>query len=361
MKVLVIGAGIFGCNIALELSKIKYDVDLIDKENEIMKMASLNNHNRLHLGYHYLRSIKTAEQSLDGLISFLFHYGSSVYHSFNNYYAIAKDGSFTSASQFVSFCDEVGIDYDEEYPENYIMNKDMLEASFKVPEPIFDFKILKEIIHNKLRKSKVQLLLSKECNNLVINDNGTFMAKINQQIEEYDIVVNATYSDINQINGYLDIKPSKLKYEDVFIPIFQFDHAPFGLTIMDGPFCSVMPHGKNQNNFLLYHVEHSVLQNKIDINKPKWNLKSFINENEIYQESAKYYPFLKDVKRIQNYRSIRTVHENKDDARLTELFTYKDIPNYFMVLSGKISTSIQVALAIKHHLQGKKGKKLKLI
>ena len=91
MKVLVVGGGIFGCSISLELSKSGFDVTLIEKDSDIMGNASKQNHNRIHYGYHYPRSIETATQSLDGLLSFLMTYKESIINNFPNYYSVAKN------------------------------------------------------------------------------------------------------------------------------------------------------------------------------------------------------------------------------------------------------------------------------
>lgn len=361
MRVLVVGAGIFGCNIGIELSKAKYNVDIVEQNDDIMKFASLKNHNRLHLGYHYLRSIKTAKQSIDGLISFLFYYGQSVLHSFPNYYAIAKEGSYTSGEDFIKFCDEVGIDYDEEYPDPYIMNREKLEVSFKVPEPVFDYGILKSIVLKNIEKREINVMLNVKCQSIKKTNDGKFIACLSGKEKEYDVVVNATYENINSFNSMLAIPPSKLLYEDVIIPSFSYNKEPFGLTVMDGPFCSVMPKGKSENRFLLYHVKESVLRSHLGVEKPDWDISSPIDVGNIYKSSVDYYPFLKDAKKNSYSRGIRAVYENKDDARLTELITYNSIPNYFVILSGKITTCIHVALAIKHHLQGKKEIKSKIL
>src|SRR4051812_9521856 len=116
MDVLIIGAGLFGCCAAIELAQAGFNIDLIDSEADIMQQASRVNHNRVHLGYHYLRSIETAEQSLEGLISFMLNYGSAVESQFNNYYAIAKQNSRTSPDEFLNFCEKVGIHYDHAWP-----------------------------------------------------------------------------------------------------------------------------------------------------------------------------------------------------------------------------------------------------
>ena len=102
MKILVIGGGLFGSSVASILAGKNVKIDLAEAEDDIMKMASRVNDNRIHLGYHYLRSIATAEQSIEGLLSFLFHFGDAVVYQFPNYYAIAKEGSKTDVNTVIS-------------------------------------------------------------------------------------------------------------------------------------------------------------------------------------------------------------------------------------------------------------------
>ena len=56
----VIGGGLFGCYIA-NLLKQRHEcsVILVERENQLMRRASYNNQARIHLGYHYPRSILT--------------------------------------------------------------------------------------------------------------------------------------------------------------------------------------------------------------------------------------------------------------------------------------------------------------
>ena len=56
--VVVIGGGIFGSCTAIELAKNGINVTLVEKNTQIMQGASLNNQNRLHLGYHYPRDLR---------------------------------------------------------------------------------------------------------------------------------------------------------------------------------------------------------------------------------------------------------------------------------------------------------------
>jgi FAD dependent oxidoreductase len=358
MKILVIGGGLFGCSVAIELARNKsFQVTIVEKEFDIMMNASKVNHNRLHLGYHYLRSIPTAVQSIEGLLSFMFNYGEAVITQFPNYYAIAKKGSKTSADEFIGFCHEVGIGYDDEFPDASIMNREKIEASFKVPEPIFDYDRLKSSVKKSIGRNKIELRLNTHVKKLEKKQFG-FSLELNGKVEEFDVVVNSTYVNVNYFTKALNLPEEKLLFEDVVIPFFLYPSNKFGLTIMDGEFCSVMPKGSNQNEFLLYHVKYSVLDhcfgysNQLNQND---NIEEYIRL--IYEKSSEFYPFLKKVNNFGRWRTIRTVHENNSDARVTELFSFDELDNYFVILSGKISTCMQVALRLRHILEGKESKK----
>ncbi len=359
VKILIIGSGLFGCSAALECAKDKsYQIDLIDKENDIMLHASRCNHNRLHLGYHYLRSMSTAVQSIEGLLSFMFNYGNAAIYQFPNYYAIAKDGSKTSVKEFIDFCDQVGIGYDEEYPDPHILDPQNIASCFRVPEPIFDYTLLKDIVKERIHiESNINLRLNANCQ--VVKNNGRiFYVLINEKWEEYDIVVNVSYNNTNVFNDQLGIKGNRLLFEEVIIPYFLFPAGKFGLTIMDGEFCSIMPKGANKNEFLLYHVRNSVLQNHYGYDNQITYTKNLDNPiKRIYEDSAIFYPFLKEVMPFGFWQTIRTVHENKEDARVTELFSFNELDNYYVILSGKIPTCMQVALHLRHMIQGKTPKR----
>ena len=53
----------------------------------------LKNHNRIHFGYHYPRSIDTAKQSILGLSSFAMEYNDCIISDFENYYCISNTNS----------------------------------------------------------------------------------------------------------------------------------------------------------------------------------------------------------------------------------------------------------------------------
>lgn len=321
-KIKIIGAGIFGCAIAYELDRVGHDVTIIEQDDDILKHASKCNHNRIHFGYHYPRSLKTAEQSLDGIVSFLINYKEAILSHFPNYYMISKDGSHISGQEYINFCKKVGIDYTRVTPDNKLVNIDLISQSILTDEIIYDHSILKSIVKKNIEGIKIKF-------------NTTFDGRI----DDCDYLINTTYASINEVNKQLGVPELKIRLQDVCIPYFEMKSNPFGLTVMDGQFCSVMPKGKTSNQFLLYSVKHSLIENNnLDI-------------NNIYKQSERYFPFLKNVKRLGYWRTKRALPINNNDERLSEIFTYKEHPKIINVLSGKVSTCHKIGQTIKHIIE----------
>ena len=318
MKIKIIGAGLFGCVIGYELYRAGHQVTIIEQDSDIMQRASKVNHNRLHLGYHYPRSIETAEQSLNGLASFLTNYRKAIVSHFPNYYMIAKDNSHVSSNEYIKFCNDVKIDYTQAWPDMSLINSELIDLSINTDETVFDYDILKSIVKEYVKNINIKL-----------------NTEFDGNIDDCDYLINTTYAGINKVNNLLGVPELKLKLQDVIIPYFRMKSKPFGITIMDGPFCSVMPKGNNPNEFLLYSVEHSLVKNgNLDI-------------HNIYHQSEKYLPFLKDVERLGYWRTERALPINDNDERLSEIFTYKDHPKVINVLSGKVSTCHKLGQEIK--------------
>lgn len=307
-RIKIIGAGLFGCCIGYELNRAGHDVTIIEKSNDIMQKASKCNHNRIHFGYHYPRSIETAKQSLDGYKIFLKHYKDCLLTKFPNYYMIAKDSKVNS-KEYIDFCNSVSIDTIEKYPSDNFINKNQIDLSLVVQEAVYDYDILKSLVKENIKDIKIK-----------------FNTPFDGNIDDCDYLINTSYAGINKVNKLLGVPEIKIKLQDVVIPIFKMNSEPIGLTIMDGPFASIMPKGKNKNEFLLYNVVHSIIKNNnLDIEK-------------IYAESEKYYPFLSNVERVGYWRTTRALPINDNDERLSEIFTYKSHPKIISILSGKITT-----------------------
>ena len=114
-RVGIIGGGIFGLSTAIHLDN-KYDVTIFEQLDDIFCGATYANHNRHHYGFHYPRSPETALQCLNSAKIFEENYSNSLVWDFDNYYCISKTNSKTSPEDYLSFCDNIGLEYIEKWP-----------------------------------------------------------------------------------------------------------------------------------------------------------------------------------------------------------------------------------------------------
>ena len=354
MNTLVVGAGIFGSTIAAELAERGVDVTLIEKSGHIMGGASKVNHNRIHFGYHYPRSLDTAAQCLESIPSFLMHYGDSVVSGFPNYYAIASEGSFVSPQDYIDFCKDAKIDFYEEYPSSKLLRKEKLSACFRVREPIFDTSKLKQLVKSRLSSAGVKTLAYTTVTSAERMQSGGYSVSLNNSRYTFDKVINATYAGLNNVNNIFKVRPLELRFEATVVPVFNFDHDPVGLTVMDGPFCTIMPHGFNSNQFLLWHVDGCVLSHATNVDNlsiPSQLTDSSI-ASRIFEMSEEFMPFMPNAKFDSLMKTTKTVYENKYDARVSEIHTYDDNPDFISVLSGKVMCAPQISYRVRELITG---------
>jgi hypothetical protein len=346
MKIIVIGAGIFGVTIAFELSK-RHAVTLVDMNNDILQNASKVNHNRLHFGFHYPRSKATAMQCLEGYELFYDHFKDAINSCFPNYYMIEKNSN-VSSQDYEHFCDDLHLEYRVQRP-SINMNFANIESSYLVNESIFDFDVIKLKLENDIKSSRIKLILNKKITN-------------KKNLEGYDAVINASYFNVNKINRLFGIKENKLRLQTVIIPIFKWNYNKIGITIMDGKFCSIMPKGFNEDTFLLYHAKESVIyETESEVVPESWYYGKEIIKNPLFKSiydktiakqhintivraSQEYFSFLEYCDIIDYWQTVRALPINDDDERLS-IFEVSEQNNQkiISVLSGKISTCFLTA------------------
>ena len=72
MPIAVLGAGLQGTCIALELARRGFDVDLLDQDLEPLNRASLRNEGKIHLGFVYAKdaTLRTARLMIEGALTY---------------------------------------------------------------------------------------------------------------------------------------------------------------------------------------------------------------------------------------------------------------------------------------------------
>ncbi|MBP9185559.1 MAG: FAD-binding oxidoreductase [Bacteroidia bacterium] len=344
--IIIVGAGIFGLSAAIILAENGFEVTVIEKNLDIMQEASLVNQNRIHYGYHYPRSINTGKEALEGLPSFKQYYGNCINASFKKYYSIAQNGSQLSAAEFVAFCNELNIPLKEEWPDEGILRRENMEACWLVEEPAFDYHILRQNVKKRIEQlKKIRILRNAFITNATYTNKAHQITLNNGYKLSASVIVNASYSGLSDVLKALNLPAIKAHYELLVLPIITLPDniEPFGVTIMDGPFCSIVPKGFNKGEYILSHVSHSVVQSYLGFEKPEWNSIDGNVEKNIVDYCQTYYPILEKAVIKESWITTKMVLPNQDidDARPTLVLSHDN--NVYSLFSGKVTTCISAA------------------
>jgi len=341
MKILVVGGGIYGVTAAVKLAQRGHEVELYEKNDDILKAASNINQFRVHRGYHYPRSNETIQSCLDSVEPFLEEYGDAVNDSYNHYYCVAKDDSLTSREDFISICKKYSLPYEE--VDFDLVNKDEVQLVARVDEGTLDPKKLREICWKKLKDHGVKVLLNTEATH--------------EDFDAYDQIVLCTYA----IANHLIKDPSKISREyqyeiceKVAIKLPE-EYNNISIVVVDGPFMCIDPYS-TEGFFLMGNVQHAVHHSSIGTNPeiPK-KFKPLLNNGiiknppvthfpEFIETTKKFLPSIVDAEYLGSMFTIRTIlprHINKTDNRPVSVERVDD--KTISVFSGKLSNCVRVA------------------
>lgn len=357
---IVIGAGIYGLYSAKLLGKRGYKVIVLERGG-VFQRASYVNQARLHNGYHYPRSVSTAEKTASYFERFYSDYYDCILKDFEQIYAVSSNFSYTNAKQFVKFCKKLNIRCDEVSPNKYF-KKNLCESAFITTEYTFDA----VLIQNKLLSEIAKI------NNIIIEYNSSVSSiesvnkkyrviTSNEKIYEGNYIINTTYAAVNGIISLIKGEFFDLKYElcEVILCDVSSNLKNVGITVMDGPFFSVMPFGKTKMHSLtsVTFTPHKTSYSLMPIfdcqekskgsctpnNPDNCNNCKFRPQSAWAYMSALVNKYMKDCYKISYRDSIYAIKPilNKseyDDSRPTVIQTQPEYPTFLSVLSGKINT-----------------------
>lgn len=358
---IIIGAGLYGLYSALFCGKKGENVLVLEYDSAPFQRATYINQARVHNGYHYPRSYSTAIKSKNYFNRFNEDYGFCVHDEFRKVYATSKEYSWTNAEQFKKFSDAAQIKCIAIPPEEYF-KPNMCDGVFETCEYTYDANILKEYLMKEiLQYSNIELMYDirienieecKECYEITLR-NGK------QYSTEY--LLNCTYASTNQIITQLGYEPFKIKYELCEIILCKVDEElkNVGITVMDGPFFSIMPFGKTGYHsltsvtFTPHITSYETLptfecQKHSDVECSPEQLNN-CNNCKYKPKSAWDYmsqlarKYLKEDMKFEYAGSLFSMKpilmaSEIDDSRPTVIKIFNEKPKFVSVLSGKINT-----------------------
>lgn len=361
MKVdkVIIGSGIYGLYAANLCGEKGEKVIILERDNAIFSRASYVNQARVHNGYHYPRSLSTALKSSDYFKRFNSDFNFAINNQYKSIYSTSSKYSWTSANQFQKFCRKADILSKPLLPETFF-KKSMCDGAFITKEYAFDANKIKQHYNNKIkRNSNIDILFNARIRKISKQNNLYLLTIEDGRQIETPFILNATYASINQVLNLMNFKLFDIKYEicEVVLCEVSDNLKNVGLTVMDGPFFSVMPFGKTGLHSLTSvtftphitsygklpefkcqkGVDCSVEQlgncNKCD-NRPEtaWPF--------MYQLAKKYLLDDIKIKYVESLFAIKPILKSSeiDDSRPTVIRKFSANPTFISVLSGKINT-----------------------
>ncbi|MCX8075000.1 MAG: NAD(P)/FAD-dependent oxidoreductase [Clostridia bacterium] len=359
---IIIGAGLYGLYSAELCGRNNENVLVLECDEQPFMRATYINQARVHMGYHYPRSYSTAIKSRKYFDRFVKDYDFCIKKDFKKVYATSKDFSWTNAEQFEKFCKAVNIKCEKIDSSLYFKN-DTCDGVFETEEYTYDAKVLRQDLLNKIEKMPNVKI---KCNANIVNiskksDCYSITLKTGE-VFETEFLLNTTYASINQILNMVKFEPVKIKYElcEIILCKVSDNLKNVGITVMDGPFFSIMPFGQTGLHSLTSvtftphitsydNLPTFICQQKCEkgycipeklgncndcIAKPKsaWDYMSKLARKYLSDDiKFEYHSSLFSMKPILKNSEI-------DDSRPTVIKTFSQNPTFISVLSGKINT-----------------------
>jgi len=365
---IIIGAGLYGLYAALFCGKRGESVLVLESDSAPFERATFINQARVHMGYHYPRSISTALKSKEYFDRFNEDYGFCINSSFEKIYATSSYLSWTTSGQFKKFCKDAKIPCDEVSPDTYFKG-DMCDGAFVTLEYTYDAQILKEWFLSELQAYKnVEIMYGAKIQS-ISNENDYFEIMVNECMFKSDFLVNATYASVNQIHAMMDFPPLQLKYElcEIILcePVGKL--ANVGITVMDGAFFSIMPFGKTGLHSLtsVTFTPHMVSFDGLPSFSCQADSNGYCtpqnlgNCNLCPAKPETAWPYMSglakkylrddfDFKYVDSLFSMKPILKSSeiDDSRPTVIRKCSDSPRFISVLSGKINTLYEMDEAL---------------
>ena len=357
---IIIGAGLYGLYSALRCGEAGQRVLVLECDDAPFKRATYINQARVHMGYHYPRSLSTAMKSAHYFDRFCRDYGFCNLTSFDQIYATAKHFSWTNAAEFQRFCASADICCAPLPPERYF-NDGICDGAFLTKEYTYDAQILKQwFLSRRASCPRVQLAYGHRAGKIE-RSGTTWRVTAGDITAEAPFLLNAAYAGVNEIHRLLGLAPFKIKYELCEIILCRANDAlkNTGLTVMDGPFFSIMPFGRTGLHSLtsVTFTPHETSYDEVASfpcqarSGERCRPGALYNCNDCPAKPESAWPYMsqlakKFIRPAYQFEYVNSLFSMKpilmaseiDDSRPTVIRQYSGEPAFFSVLSGKINT-----------------------
>lgn len=333
------GGGIFGCTLALDLDSLGLDITLCEKNDALLREASLANQYRLHRGFHYPRSPETINQTKAATLRFENRFQDVILTNYNNRYAISTNGSHVTAEAYIEILENHGLKFTKEPIPSFLRNVDLC---IKTEENLYSPFKLRRRLTREIEKSGIEVRLG-----------SIFDWK---QAKDYDAVILCTYGANDMLLRQGGFDPMRrYRIQLVEKPVVQLPDSlrRQSLVVMDGPFCSMDPMDSGEYS-VIGHVKEAVHYMKEDSEIVEPEFFEMLERSrgpghissrfeQMKQAITYFLPDFEMAKHVHSHWAVRVVPGNvsSTDERPTEVTRHAD--GIFSVFSGKVASCVTVS------------------
>ena len=337
-KVLIIGAGWYGCHCAMVCKRLGIAFDLVDSANAIMTESSVRNQNRLHLGFHYPRCFATRAECVSGHARFMSVYKHLTLQVPRNMYLVSKNSvidfrtfanifkyektPFTEVSMYENGC----------LPFNWL--PEQYDGALLTAERMIDCEKVSSFFRSELGNHLIPGCSPGDIDMLSLSEEVSFRGR------KYDLAFDCTYGQLGSDAQHV--------FELCCSWVYKFRHpivVPgdlFGFTVMDGPFFSIFPYKPLENLFTLTHVVHTPLMLSTDIAEMRGAMASDAiaakvkyHHQKALEHVTESVPYFSEAFEYQDhFLSIKCKSSLKNDDRSLQVRESKNVVSF---CGGKIT------------------------
>lgn len=338
-KIAIIGGGFYGCYIANKLKdkfKSKINIHIFEKNNKLILEAGKNNQYKLHIGYHYPRSLQTIKQTINGSKKFKKEFKRFIFYPKKNIYLIHKN-SLVGAKRYYKIYKKFNLKIKEfDIKKLYFLkNQNDFEKAYQIEEGVIKFEQLNNFLIKRVERN---------CNvykrkniKYIDSSKGILKDSNNKCYSKYDYIINCSYTNPNM--GLKKI--FKLKYELAgMLKIKNPFKEKIGISIMDGQFVTLYP--RNDYYSSLSSVKYTPIKKFKSLNNLyKFQKKFDVRKNKtiglIKKDIKKYFNTKLKIKNFSLITAPKTkIYNDTKDQRPSLIRKNKKT---FSILAGKIDVA----------------------
>lgn len=341
--VVVIGGGFYGCFVAYQVATRFPDLSVLvlEKEHALFGRASGSNQGQLHMGYMYSADVELAEECVRNAARFTEDFSEAIDDNVVSYFGIHRDSEI-APTDYEDFCAALGLPLDPDRLDRF--GADVV-AAYRSVEQTFDCGRLGRIMRDRMAAAGVAVRLRQNVLRVDPNDDGRHAVLLaGGGVVLARTVYNATFAGINPLHTSSGFSPVPIRCEVFLHFMLQFpaEYAGVGVAVIRGRFASALPSMSRGVHLLAAAAfRRMAMSDSVSLSEYVEERQIGKTHAEAVRECSAYLPVLDhSVYRghvIGTRAAFIDTETNETTSRVTPLLDFDGIPNYHVILGGKVT------------------------